>query len=53
MFVGPCRETHPCIACGFDIHTDEQEVEWTNPAGLVAYFHRPCAEIYRTMSQEP
>jgi hypothetical protein len=53
MFVGRCLETHSCVACGVDIHTHEHEFEWTNPAGLVAYFHRHCAEIYRTLSRKP
>jgi hypothetical protein len=50
MFVGPCRETHPCTACGLDIETGAQEFEWTNPADLALFFHRRCAEIYRTLN---
>jgi hypothetical protein len=50
MFIGPCRETHPCIACGMDITTGAQEFEWTNPGNLILFFHRRCAEIYMTLN---
>jgi hypothetical protein len=46
MFIGQCLETHPCTACGMDIETGAQEFEWTNPANLMVYFHRRCAEVY-------
>jgi hypothetical protein len=50
MFIGPCRETHPCTACGMDIRTGAQEFEWTNPGNLILFFHRRCADIYLTLN---
>jgi len=50
MFVGPCVEDHECTACGVDIHKGEQEFEWTNPGGLMLYFHRRCVDIYRILN---
>jgi hypothetical protein len=50
MFIGPCRETHPCTACGMDIETGAQEFDWTNAGNLTLFFHRRCAEIYRTLN---
>ena len=49
MFAGQCLEDHSCIACDLTIHLGEQELEWTNPADLILYFHRGCLEIYRTL----
>ena len=49
MFVGQCLETHLCVACGMDIKAGAQEFEWTNPADLILFFHRQCAEIYRSL----
>ena len=37
-------------ACGIDIETGAQEFEWTDPGGLIVFFHRRCAEIYRTLN---
>ena len=50
MFIGPCREIHPCIACGMDISTGAQEFEWTNPGNLIVFFHRRCGEMYMTLN---
>jgi hypothetical protein len=50
MFIGPCRETHPCTACGMDIEKGAQEFEWTNAANLILFFHQGCAAIYRTLN---
>jgi hypothetical protein len=50
MFIGPCRETHPCTVCGTDIGTGAQEFEWTNPGNLIVFFHRRCADIYLTLN---
>ena len=50
MFIGPCRETHPCTACGMDITMGAQEFEWTNPGNLILFFHRRCADIYMTLN---
>ena len=50
MFVGQCLESHFCTACERLIHVGDREVEWTNPANLVLYFHSPCVEIYRALS---
>ena len=50
MFVGPCREDHPCTACGQAIRMGEQEFEWTNTGNLAFYFHRRCVEIYRALT---
>ena len=33
-----------------DIETGAQEFEWTNPANLILFFHRGCAEIYRALN---
>jgi hypothetical protein len=33
-----------------DIETGAQESEWTNPANLIAFFHRRCAEVYRALN---
>ena len=33
-----------------DIETGAQEFEWTNAANLILFFHRRCAEIYRTLN---
>lgn len=49
VFIGPCRETHLCTTCGADIQKGAQEFEWTNPANLILFFHRRCADIYRTL----
>ena len=50
MFIGPCRETHPCTACPMDIRTGAQEFEWTNPGNLIVFFHRRCADSYLTLN---
>ena len=33
-----------------DIETGAQEFKWTNAANLILFFHRRCAEIYRTLN---
>src|SRR4029453_817025 len=53
LFVGQCLETHPCTACGMDIEADAQESQWTNPAGLILFFHQRCTEGYRTLTDGP
>src|SRR5215510_10231621 len=52
LFVGRCLEAHACTACDVDIYPEEPEFEWTNAGNQVLYFHRRCAEIYRTLKDE-
>jgi hypothetical protein len=46
IWAGPCREAHPCTACGRTIPERETEFDVLTPAGVMIFLHPRCINLW-------
>jgi hypothetical protein len=49
---GPCREAHPCTACGSTISERETEFDILTPAGVMVFLHPRCMNLWPDEAQD-
>jgi hypothetical protein len=52
IWAGPCREAHPCTACGITIYERETEFDILTPAGVMIFFHPRCMNLWPDEAQD-